>query len=79
MGELPSNSTFRQDLIELINRHSIDAYCNIPDYLLAEFVMYQISIIKKTTDAAWLMYRRQRPTERDGTPDPWVWTTLGGI
>ena len=30
--------TFEEELAEVINRHSVDAECNTPDYVLARYI-----------------------------------------
>lgn len=45
---------FQKDLENLINQHSIENICDIPDYLLAELIVGFIQtlgpVIKKTLD-----------------------------
>lgn len=33
------DSDFEEDLIRLINSYGVDAYCSVPDYILASFVV----------------------------------------
>lgn len=40
---------FQDDLANLINRHSLEQICNIPDFLLAEYIAKQIESFAKTT------------------------------
>lgn len=36
--------TFRQELEELVNRHSMEQYSNTPDFVLAEYLLRQLEV-----------------------------------
>lgn len=40
---------FQDELANLINRHSLERLCDIPDFLLAEYVVNQIESFAQTT------------------------------
>jgi hypothetical protein len=42
---------FEKELTAVLNSHSIDALCNIPDYLLAEYIVRSLDSLQKMNRA----------------------------
>jgi len=40
---------FQDELTELINRHSIENVCDVPDFILAEYLVNQIKAFTNAT------------------------------
>ncbi len=55
-SEENSTKTFKNELADLINKHSLEQYCNTPDFMIADYLVRCFNIycdIKNDVDQ-WL-------------------------
>lgn len=62
--------TFRQDLEQLLNRYSIDAYCETPDFILADLICDQLEAIRRMTVRREKWFGRKKKVTIDLDDNP---------
>lgn len=56
-------SKFEQELIALLNRHSLENESNTPDYLLAQFILFTLDALNYIINARKVGYKIRRLPE----------------
>jgi len=51
--------SFRQELIELINKHSKENESNTPDFILAQYLLDCLTLFNSTLDSRKKWYERK--------------------
>lgn len=62
----PVSPAFNEELAGVLNRHSLDAYCGVPDYLLASFV---VSVLRGLRKMNWNHLLNHGPSYPSGFPN----------
>ena len=62
--------TFREELTELVNKHSLENESDTPDFVLAQFIIDSLFAFDQSTKMREKWYGRGKDTEGTGEPDP---------
>lgn len=56
MAKIETEKKFKEELTELINKHSLENKSNTPDYILAEYLINCLDTFNKATNARSKFY-----------------------